>query len=47
VLEVFLLIVGAGLLSTKPWRFDGEDWFQASALVGAVLLVALLASTWL
>ena len=47
MLQVFLLIIGVGLLATKPWRFDDEDLFRASALAAAALLVALLASLWL
>jgi hypothetical protein len=42
VLLTALLVVTALLATTRPWRTDDPEWFQASALLSAVLAGILL-----
>jgi hypothetical protein len=37
-----VLVVATLLASRRPWRTDDPEWFQASALLSAVLAGALL-----
>lgn len=37
-----ILMITLALIASRPWRSEGEEWFQASALIAALLLAALL-----
>lgn len=42
---VLIIWLGTVLGATRPWRSQERAWFEASALVAAVLLAALLLDT--
>jgi hypothetical protein len=39
---VLILVLGTVLGATRSWRSQEREWFEASALVAAVLLGVLL-----
>jgi hypothetical protein len=37
-----LLVLAVALIGSRPWRTDNQEWFDTSALLGALLFGALL-----
>jgi hypothetical protein len=40
--SLLLVVFAAILVAARPWRSDDEEWFQASALLAAILATAFL-----